>query len=340
MPKIENLINQQFLDNIDNLVNEIISNDDVGSAQGLLKGLNSAVNNEELKRKYPDIYKKYLLNKTKASFICLPLIDKEDVVNAFSDFKVIYSLENYDVILKLDYFLSSILDLKERDTIKQKIKDVLLKNSSKLTQNDILIGKILQKPTIANWLKDYYSKLGLNPVDNVKLRQYLINDENTKTLSSEDRNNLEILLTLFEKLKTSSSDIKNVEDKFTVILPNGKVGSFVRGNIEEPEVEVEKLFEAIKKELDLENAERRKTEAPNPSPILSAQSAEVNVSSLSTPTISKQSSIENKPTTEKVIDPAQAARIAEMQKMVEQYPAESFERKALEQEIERMKKAV
>jgi len=87
---------------------------------------------------------------------------------------------------------------------------IILENQARLTSKPFrLLGKPAE-PTIANWLKDFIAKCGSDYFNSLILSEYLINSENAKNLSAEEKKLLAKTLTLYRNLKFFSATAAEV----------------------------------------------------------------------------------------------------------------------------------
>lgn len=247
MSVINNLQDQKLLGDLQALSEMVIEQDLVSESRDLISTINQIfASNPDFKREAPDLYNQYQTYLMRAKFVCLFELEENEVLELMEKYLVLV-LDNpfYNIYEKLRARLQNFDSLAARDEFKNKIKESLLKNHSKITSEKIMVGTIMQEPTVANWLKDYYSKLGIDRVDVLAFNQYLVNAENTKNLEEADREKLKTLFTLFEKLKMSSSEAGGLEENFVAILPDKSVSLISGGMPTKINANLQRLIEEI-----------------------------------------------------------------------------------------------
>ncbi len=247
MSIINDLQDPKLLGDLQSLSEMIIEQDLVSEARELITTTNQVfARNPELKREALELYSRYQTYLMRAKFVCLFELEENEVLELMEKYLVLV-LDNpfYNIYEKLRMRLRSFDSLAARDEFKNKIRESLLKNHSKITPEKIMVGTIMQEPTVANWLKDYYSKLGIDRVDALAFNQYLVNAENTKNLEESDREKLKTLFTLFEKLKISSSEAGGLEENFVAILPDKSVSLISGGRPTPIDANLQRLIEEI-----------------------------------------------------------------------------------------------
>lgn len=308
MSIVNNLQDSKLLDNLDILSKMIFEQDLISESHEMIDTINKIfTRNPQLKHDAPELYRHYQIYLAKAKFVCLFELEENELLELMEKyFQIILDEPFYNIYEKLREYLKKIDSLAERDNLKNKIRDSLLKNRSIITEQKIKIGTILQEPTIANWLKDYYSKLGIDRADALAFNQYLVNDENTKNLSEIKREELKTLFTFFDKLKISSSEPGGLEESFVAVLPDGSISIINHGLPTKIDPDLERLFNEIKDKSKI-----------NP---LIKDDLLVN----STASSSESASV---------------SPLAELTASLNNYSPSSLEYKAIKQEIERLRQA-
>lgn len=318
MSVINNLQDSKLLGDLQVLSEMIVEQDLVSESRDLISTINQIfANNPDLKRDVPELYNRYQTYLMKARFVCLFELEEKEVLELMEKYLVLV-LDNpfYNIYEKLRMRLQRFDSLAARDEFKNKIKESLLKNRSKISPEKIMVGTIMQEPTVANWLKDYYSKLGIDRVDALAFNQYLVNAENTKNLEESDREKLKTLFTLFEKLKISSSEAGGLEENFVAILPDKSVSLISGGMPMKIDANLQRLIDDIvakggatlqNDDLFLDDSAPTDSQQANPS--VQEMPADLPVSPLSVLSVA-----------------------------LEDYNPSSLEYKAIKQEIERLRK--
>ncbi len=318
MSVINNLQDPKLLGDLQDLSEMVIEQDLVPESRDLISTINQIFSrNSELKREAPELYNHYQTYLMRAKFVCLFELEENEVLELMEKYLVLV-LDNpfYNIYEKLRTRLRNFDSLLERDAFKNKIRESLLKNHSKISSEKIMVGTIMQEPTVANWLKDYYSKLGIDRVDALAFNQYLVNTENTKNLEDSSREKLKTLFTLFEKLKISSSEAGGLEENFVAILPDKSVSLISGGMPTKIDANLQRLIEEIV---------AKGTESVQDDDLFLDNSAKTDVQ----PTNTAVPEI----TADLPVSPMSVLSAA-----LEDYSPSSLEYKAIKQEIERLRK--
>lgn len=310
---LQNLNNSKNIANLQALINDIIIHDNIGDAKMLLPELEKIfVANpdfEKADKALFEVFENFLISLRFVIIFELPDKDIISLLNNYFDF--IFEHPDYDFNRKIKYKISSIGSLEERDEFKEKLRQVILNSKTILGHDKILVSGIEQEPTVAAWIKDYYIKVGLEPVDALKLSEYIVNNTNTKSLSPEYREKLKVLLNIFENIKVSSSESPVFEESFVAILPNNELALISGGQPTRISQEVHRLAQSV---LDMENTPRAINDKDD------------------------DLFLPDKPAaTEKVSE--SALSLAELEQALTMYPQGSLEHKAISQEISRLKRS-
>ncbi|MFA5024541.1 MAG: hypothetical protein WC523_06340 [Patescibacteria group bacterium] len=176
-------------------------------------------------------YKNYWERLIKLKFICLDYFDNpDDYVDLLKNyFSLSFQIPNFDFWSKLEIELIYITDLDERNRIKKRFQEALEKCEN------ILIPEY-DEPNmprkVSAWIKDFIFNLGLDEFDTVKKMEYLSNSKFVKILRAEDKNRVQILLDIYEKLRLSSRTPEGYENS-VVMKIDGKNVIYNRGAVEE-----------------------------------------------------------------------------------------------------------
>lgn len=91
--------------------------------------------------------------------------------------------------------------LYNKKSFKEEITKVLLNNQEKLTKKEFILDEKPQRPTIANWLKDFIKTNGSDMFNDLVLAKYLVNTKNIKELNDQEKSLLKKLILLYRNLK-------------------------------------------------------------------------------------------------------------------------------------------
>lgn len=293
LQNIEKLNDPEMIEKFNQIVENIVAADDVKEAKELIAFLSDIFShNPEFNKVKPalyNIYNKYLIA---AKFVIIFDLEDEEIFDLIREnFGFVLDYPGYDIERKMNYKIRRIIGLEKRDIFKKEINRTLLKCNTILSKNKILINEQKHTPTVGNWLKDYYIKVGMEKVDALKLTEYFVYSSNIKLLSPEELIKLKRLLDFFENMKILSTKFPMSNESFVAILPSGEISLMSEKKIEITPPNILKLYNEVKNITNQEN---------------------------------------------KNFDDGNEARINELKQLASQYPAGSFERKAVEEEIGRI----
>lgn len=158
------------------------------------------------------------------------LTDQEVVGIAEKEFVVLLWNQDFVPIDAIEAKLITILLHEERDVLRGKLRDALLRNQERLTSAPIHLRRGNVPGTIGNWVQDYNERLGTEPVDTLVQTQYFTGSENTKTLTAQEQNAVKRLLTFYEYLKRSSQTPEGLEESPSFIV-NGQKKILSKGRV-------------------------------------------------------------------------------------------------------------
>ncbi|MDD3285788.1 MAG: hypothetical protein PHG95_04140 [Patescibacteria group bacterium] len=307
MTENKKINNQEFIDSLDRTISFLVINDEQEKAYKLLKVLERRY--LEQKNEFNDDLKtkEFFENAiAKLQYIALPLLDNEKIVEIIGNsFRVALYLEGYNLEQKWKGKMISILDLKERDDLKEKCRKALFFNKERITPN-------YNYKTISDWLKNYIERVGLDKVNALQRSQYLLEIRSNKTLSEADKLALLTLISFYNDLNISSLTPQGLEDEANFVYDD-KPFIFKKGFLEP--VEKDKNFEENWSEfMNLSG--------------LQAADALKNV----------ETSDKNNTLQDSVFTKDNSVEPFNVNEILGKYPPSSLEYKAVKQEIERLRK--
>lgn len=243
------LSNQKLIDDLKERAERvIISSDYVQEANWLVRNFGQAMLKiPKFEENYPTIFKQYQELINKCSFTALPVLPEDEILflieNHFTTvFEIIKIYEFYDLWEKVEAKLVGMLRYEDRDAFKRKLRDALLKNNELITEKNIVVNEKEVEPTIANWLKDYNSSLGVGPVEKLKQAQYLSSSKNIQKVANGEKKKLIYLFNFYERLKLSSYSPEGIEE-VVIARINDKPTIFRKGRLEEIDIETIRLLD-------------------------------------------------------------------------------------------------
>ncbi|MFA6197960.1 MAG: hypothetical protein WC734_02255 [Patescibacteria group bacterium] len=173
---------------------------------------------------YEDLYYKF-------RWLGLEQHEPTQIIELFQKhFALTYEIPEYVVWEKLRRRLVSLLSIEARTKLKADILSALRQNEESITDEGVIKDGVGQKGTVKNWLMDLQIALGTQPIDPIKLSDYLVSGNNTRSLSGVSRERINALIQLVEKLKLPSDTIEGYEA--AVPYDNeGEVGEILGGQL-------------------------------------------------------------------------------------------------------------
>jgi hypothetical protein len=308
-----NQVYQKQLKQIDNLIEVLAESNDFKIAFDLYKKIKSFLdNNTDLKEKDNFSYKKFKQALLKSKFLCLNYFDDWQEINELlrNNLDLAFEMPGYDFWSKLKVNLQYISDWEERDEIKKKlVKSVRACNKSIIDDNKYQ-GQVITK--ISDWIKNFISNLNFDKrVDPVKKAEYINNNNELKKLKVEDKQKVVALLNLYESLSVSSQQKYGFEDTVFMVV-DGKRIILTRNGIDDVDAEIKKIRNVKDYQEDKENEVNKKDE----------DIVELDESS----------------DEEEDYTPDSGEKLLILKSMLSEYEPDSLEAKALQEEINRLKK--
>jgi len=126
----------------------------------------------------------------------------------------------------------------------KRLEQLLYENNEVVTKQSVTIDGQEQKGTIANWIKDFIAHYGSQAYDSVSMSAFLINSDNGKKLSEEDRKKVARVLRLYANVKFFPESMPSDNpDDWQMIPASAPEGA----SVGEPKLEVvEKTVQKMK----------------------------------------------------------------------------------------------
>ncbi|MFA6393896.1 MAG: hypothetical protein WCW25_03435 [Patescibacteria group bacterium] len=246
------LKDQEFFAKVQKTAEDLINDNNFTEAYNLGAGLNDSIEKaKNFKIESQELYRKYKELAIKLLWIGLPVMTKNEVRRIFRDhFVKSFAIFGYDHWVKLKPILLAIMSLDDRDAFKKQLTQVLAENQEKITNKKLLISSEEKDPTVGNWILDYNRSLGTSGMSGIARTQYLVNSINIKNLSKEEKERIQKLFELYERLKLSSQTLEGYE----MDVPVNEMG--VNGTIRQgvfeptpPETKNDKIIQRIIDEM-------------------------------------------------------------------------------------------
>jgi hypothetical protein len=327
--KIKILLDKNYQLKIEELVKLLINNDEPSKAFSLLTVLNKAVDENSARLKEEaSIYNFYQEKITELSFISFSFIDEKVALSLLKyNFSILFNLSDFDFIQELKRRLIGIILISDRDLFRTALIKSLSENNEKIVANN-------QFKTVREWLQNYIVSAG---DDSLSRAQYLSKLKLDKTISRQEQEILLSLFKLYEFLKHPSSTPWGLEEE-PAIIQNGKLFIFRKGALE-PVSSKDNIEEAmfLAGEEDITSVDKASTPIESDDLFLPGKNNSI--------TATVKNDINENIAAKPVVVTAPSAKIppvnsalSDLEQTLKNYSTDSFEHKALLQEIGRLKK--
>ncbi|PKL72000.1 hypothetical protein CVV26_03375 [Candidatus Kuenenbacteria bacterium HGW-Kuenenbacteria-1] len=181
------------------------------------------------KENYPYLFERYQDLNLQIKWLTLFWLSEREIIFLFEEnFVKVFELEFFDIWEKIKLKLISISFCEDRDELKKKIIEALLRNKEIFTSQILVQDDKKYKPSISNWLLIYNRLLGTSPLPRLKIAQFLVSNSNVKKLKPLEKEKFRTLINLYEKLKLSSLTLEGFEEDISV-NEEGKIGVIKEG---------------------------------------------------------------------------------------------------------------
>jgi hypothetical protein len=228
----DNSKNKKTIEIIEKALKEIILTDNHYNAFLFFTKLEKLLNTtfvNTLSKEELSLYEDMII---KAKFVGLYRLDEKEVIDLINaKFNYISKIRDYDILDKIDFFLTSnFYFFDDRNEWKKKMRDVLSESNTEITEKEIDLNNEKVKPSITNWLNDFrtnYLEEGF--LDVLKISEYISNSKNLRNLSEEEKKKVEILIKLYAHLKLDSNK-EGMEESFLMKDEEGNLGRLEKGS--------------------------------------------------------------------------------------------------------------
>lgn len=252
---IADLSDSLYLEAVKDQLNEIVTFGDFQLANKLVVFLNGLIKKDKnFSKNYPEILEEYQNVIAKAKWVCLWFWPQKEIVSLFEqNTKEALEDDDIDIWQNTKTTLIMIYDLEERDTLKRKIRESLLRNNQTLTGTFKSQDGTTKEGTIGSWLGEYNFQLGAAPVKLVQVSIFL-NNSIVKNLPDDQKRHLTVLVGFYERLKISSLVPEGFEELILVEDDEEDMEGTIRNGIFEPlepKKEASKILISKKKSLTI-----------------------------------------------------------------------------------------
>ncbi|MBI4359657.1 MAG: hypothetical protein HY564_01000 [Candidatus Jacksonbacteria bacterium] len=223
----------EFVKGAEVIENRVIRFNEVPEAKEFAEVLERVLaKHPEIEQTEPELFYRLQKDLILLKFVALTLISEKEALVLIEEYYADHhDIPYYDIWVKTRARLGGMILFEERDELKKKIRDALLRNNQILTQNGVVFETKERKGTVRNWLLDYHRAVGTDIADSLQITQYINNSQNTADLSQEERYRIAVLVHYYERLKRSSFTIDGLEgtqifegeDGHTYVLKDGEL---------------------------------------------------------------------------------------------------------------------
>jgi len=176
----------------------------------------------------------------------MPIIEFEQFFS--NDFTIVLGDDDINLIDKIDAKMVRILFMEDRDELKFKARNQLLRNTHRLTIAPLMINNKQEPSTVQSLLRDYNASVGgTGLVETINQTQYLARVTASIQSGTEDRKILRRLIDVYEHLKLSSQKARGLEERVSFVI-DGRKKILADGRVEDIRVnEVTQMIEDAKK---------------------------------------------------------------------------------------------
>jgi len=157
-------------------------------------------------------------------FIAIGLLKTSEVLNLIKEHFGVTLNFPFDIITPLDLVRIKLLENSfiDDELLREGISQALKDNENIVTKNLLEIGDRPggMKPTIKNWLLDYDSRLMDKSDRSIARTEYFINSPNISKLSTEEKEKIKQLITVYDFVNTSSLIPSAYAGDYLVHWPN------------------------------------------------------------------------------------------------------------------------
>ncbi len=293
-----------FIDNIEGYIQEIFgkSKKEAGKISSDLK---SYILEPIIDYLYEDLEKNNYWDNPENSANRIKKIFKKNFLNVLDYY---YNHKKIEQIDEEVYFLLGYFDNFQRELLK-----TMAENNEVLTSQNIVIDGKIEPGTVGNWIKDFIKETGISNVNNLSISKYLVYSANPKKITDLEKEKIKKIITVYRNIKNFFDDLLEVQDgKEIKIIP------FYQKEEEKKAITVDSLNQKI---TDKERQEYREEKVEKLEKDFSRE-------------------IEKKAIEEEVLNKKDFSHLEEekksLQKMLDQYKENSLERKAVEEELEKL----
>lgn len=214
--------------------------------------------------------------------------------------------------------------LSQDENYSEQLEKAIYNNTEIIYGKDILLNEQPVSPTIGNWLKDYIAQYGSQTFDSMSQTNFLLNSVNGRKLTETERDLLGKILKIYINVKFFPDSMPSDDGTGWEIIPGGESLSIQKSTFNDVEFEEVGQSGISKSEIQPREVSliMKKPITPLAKSVLS--------SNIAVPKV-LNTVVENPS-----VFPADSDELINLKNMLLQYPPDSLERKAIEEEIKNL----
>lgn len=204
------LQNSAVFDNLQKKVADIISFDDIKEANKVFVDLSAILyrKGDDLRSRNLNLYKNYQQLLVNLKFVLFSGLSDTECLNLLENYLIEgLSMDGFDFIAKVGLKISFIEREEDQSFFIKELAKILERNVGILGSENIIVNGQNIKPTLANWLKDYFSFPTRSALrtsyDEIN---YINTGRNVNTLNRADKEKLLKIVKFYDSLKTRIYD--------------------------------------------------------------------------------------------------------------------------------------
>ena len=273
--------------------------------------------------------------------------EKTFAIKMFEE-SLIVKFKNHPLVI--DAYNQRLLYILAKDlSFQKRLEQAFYQNNEKVSSKPIILNSQSVSSTVTNWIKDYISQYGGQTYDSMSQTNFLLNSENSRNLSIEERSVLAKVLKTYINIKffpdsmdsDDSSDWEIIPLEKTVVESKtsqrgiGSVDSFSNKETGIPELISEKpiakpSLQQSKPVSTIPKPSVAEKKSISPQSSIPVFTPKPTIKPNSQPVVATPKVLSKAPTPVEHSD-----EVMSLKNILLQYPADRLERKAIEEEIKK-----
>ncbi|MDD2807428.1 MAG: hypothetical protein PHW95_02835 [Patescibacteria group bacterium] len=241
------IITEQLLNEFELHSRDVVRFNNVAEAKTFVKEIWPDISSDQdWAREHPKLYDRLKkLNNINNILLISTMNDEGFLEICEAGLEVYFTdmIEDIDLWELIRAKLVAMVDFEARDKFKEKIRKSLLRNKGVISSRKILRNNQEYTPSIAEWLVDYTSAVGVSEAGTVKMNEYFIASKNYQQLNGKEKDAVRQLISIYERLKKSSAKPDGLEER-VLVSENGRFAIFRDGSFESIDPKLQALLKA------------------------------------------------------------------------------------------------